>query len=111
MHVLIIKTKANIVICLLLNHLQGVFIKRCHAKKPDGTQYTYKDIMIGADLPFFGRIIHIVDCDDFTRTFLEHEELTPNASEPYPIDPIDVYKSTYKKTQTGKISCLHTPWD
>lgn len=78
-------------------------------KKPDGMPYTYKDIAIGADLPFFGRIIHIVDCDDFTRGFLEHEELAPSAAESYPVDPIDTYKATYKRMQTGKIQLFFSP--
>ncbi|GMH37490.1 hypothetical protein BSKO_05363 [Bryopsis sp. KO-2023] len=80
---------------------QGVFIKRHQLNKEDETPYTCTDLFIGAKLVLYGRTIFIVDCDDFTRSHMQDMGIELAAPEPYPSDPIDLYKETYKKKQTG----------
>lgn len=55
---------------------------------PDPVRYRYYDIIdlnIGKEVEIFGRVYKIVDCDKFTRTFLNRMGI------PVP-DPINVPK-------------------
>lgn len=46
---------------------QGTFLKRHKVPKEEGGHYTWKDLNLGMDLPVYGRVFRIVDCDEFTR--------------------------------------------
>lgn len=62
----------------------------------------HSDLVVGGDVSLYGRTIHLVDCDHFTRTYLEDSGIQVSPPEAYPNDPIDTYKATYKKKQTGR---------
>lgn len=62
----------------------------------------HSDLVVGGDVSLYGRTIHLVDCDEFTKTYLEDAGIQVSLPESYPTDPIDTYKATYKKKLTGK---------
>ena len=63
-------------------------MKRHLVPKPGGiASYTWKDLNVGIDIDFYGRVFRIIDCDEFTRSFFANEGVTLGASEGYPNDP------------------------
>ncbi|XP_046141225.1 EF-hand domain-containing family member C2-like [Osmia bicornis bicornis] len=67
---------------------QGVLLKRQRIPMPDPVRYRYYDIIdlnIGKELEIFGRVYKVVDCDKFTRRFLNRMGI------PVP-DPINIPK-------------------
>ncbi|XP_054011468.1 EF-hand domain-containing family member C2-like isoform X1 [Hylaeus anthracinus] len=70
---------------------QGVLLKRQRVPMPDPVRYRYYDIIdlnIGKEPEIFGRVYKIVDCDKFTRQFLNRMGI------PVP-DPIEIPKDPY----------------
>lgn len=66
---------------------QGEFMKRTVATKPNGSSFTPEDFRIGGELRLYGRVFHIVDCDDATRTYYEEAIGRPlESSRRYPDD-------------------------
>jgi len=64
---------------------QGIFLKRMKVPKAEGEgYYTYNDLNVGIDLDVFGKVIRIIDCDDFTKEFYSQKGITLNASEKLP---------------------------
>eukprot|EP01112_Ceratiomyxa_fruticulosa_P010612 TRINITY_DN2817_c0_g2_i1.p1 TRINITY_DN2817_c0_g2~~TRINITY_DN2817_c0_g2_i1.p1 ORF type:complete len:557 (+),score=123.32 TRINITY_DN2817_c0_g2_i1:212-1882(+) len=52
------------------------------------TYYGAEDLYVGADVNFYGRRMHIVDCDHFTREFYKNQfDVDLAHSEPIPLDP------------------------
>jgi hypothetical protein len=50
-------------------------VKRQRIPLPDPVKYRYYDILdlnIGMEPKIFGRVYKIIDCDKFTRNFLNH---------------------------------------
>ncbi|KAG7202805.1 hypothetical protein KM043_009964 [Ampulex compressa] len=78
---------------------QGVLVRRQRIPMPDPVKYRYYDIIdlnIGKEPEIFGRVYKIVDCDKFTRHFLNRMGI------PVP-DPIEMPKDPYsewKKVET-----------
>ena len=67
---------------------QGVFLKRHLVPKPDSIDsYNWRDLNVGVDINFYGRVFRINDCDEFTRAFYANEGITLGASENLPDDP------------------------
>lgn len=66
---------------------QGVFVKR-HRIPKEGTGgfYSVDDLHIGAELPIYGRIFRLTDCDSFTRAFYEANGVTLGEPEETPLD-------------------------
>ena len=63
-------------------------MKRHLVPKPGGiASYTWKDLNVGIDIDFYGRVFRIIDCDEFTRSFFANEGVTLGASEVYHNDP------------------------
>lgn len=60
-------------------------------------------LRIGGDIVIYGRHIQIVDCDNFTRSYLKDKTgyIAPDAI-PYPTDPIEIYRASRKKTDSSK---------
>ena len=72
--------------------MQGSFLKRHIIKKKDGQPYGATDIKVGQDVEFYGKIIHIVDADPFTREYLTELGVVLAGAEPFPLDPIETKK-------------------
>jgi len=83
---------------------QGVFLKRHKVPKgDDGSHFTWKDLDLGMDLPVYGRVFRINECDDFTRQFYANEGVALSQPERYPDDP-------YNKTR-GVMNMKQIPPD
>ena len=54
---------------------QGALIKRHRVPKPDCTFYTLADLKFGAELDVYGKLIRVIDCDNFTREFCREDTL------------------------------------
>ena len=54
---------------------QGCLVRRHRVPKPDGTFYGMSDLQIGAVIDVYRKMIHIYDCDDFTRRTLTERGL------------------------------------
>ncbi|XP_076749581.1 EF-hand domain-containing family member C2 [Xylocopa sonorina] len=70
---------------------QGVLVRRQRIPMPNPVGYRYYDIIdlnVGKEPEIFGRVYKIVDCDKFTRQFLNRMGI------PVP-DPIDIPKDPY----------------
>ena len=64
---------------------QGRILHRMRVMKPDGSGVmTPSDLNVGSVPVIFKREYHILACDEFTRKFLEREELTVPAELPFP---------------------------
>ena len=54
---------------------QGCLVRRHRVPRPDGSFYGMSDLQIGAILDVYRKMIHIYDCDDFTRKTLTERGL------------------------------------
>ena len=54
---------------------QGCLVRRHRVPKPDGSYYSMSDLQIGAVIDVYKKMIHIYDCDDFTRRTLTERGL------------------------------------
>ncbi|XP_046604333.1 EF-hand domain-containing family member C2-like [Neodiprion virginianus] len=78
---------------------QGVLVRRQRIPMPDPVRYRYYDIIdlnIGKEPEFFSRVYKIVDCDKFTRIFLNRCGI------PVP-DPIDIPSDPYNERRKVEI--------
>lgn len=57
-------------------------------KNSTGAYYTWKDFNIGIDMEMQGIVLHITDCDPFTKEYLCSNGIELNPSECMPIDPV-----------------------
>lgn len=83
-----------ITIVVILTNIQykGVLVRRQRIPIPDPVKYRYYDILdlnVGKEPEIYGRVYKIVDCDKFTRQFLNRMGI------PVP-DPIDIPKDPYE---------------
>jgi len=69
---------------------QGLFISRKQIPKSINTQsnekYTWQDFNLAMNITFYDRTFRIINCDDFTRQFLEGKGIKLNAPEELPVD-------------------------
>jgi hypothetical protein len=63
---------------------QGCLVRRHRVPKPDGSYYTMSDLQIGAVIDVYKKMIHIYDCDDFTRKTLTERGLPVSNRLPSP---------------------------
>ncbi|ORZ35138.1 hypothetical protein BCR44DRAFT_97253 [Catenaria anguillulae PL171] len=67
--------------------LQGVLIKRQRLPKSSTDFYTIQDFNNGVNVTFYGKTFHIVDCDDFTKDYMESKlKIQLQPAEPVPTD-------------------------
>ncbi|XP_049621178.1 EF-hand domain-containing protein 1 [Suncus etruscus] len=67
---------------------QGKLIKRQQLPKNDqGDHYHWKDLNRGISITIYGKTFHIVDCDQFTKVFLESQGIKLNPPETMVPDP------------------------
>lgn len=63
-------------------------MKRHLVPKPNSIEvYSWKDLNVGINIEFYGRVFRIVDCDTFTRSFYANEGVKIGNAEEYPNDP------------------------
>ena len=67
---------------------QGIFLKRHKLPYPENQSkyYTWRDLNLAQNFNVYTRIFRIVDCDDFTKRFYEHEGVALNQPERFPED-------------------------
>mmetsp|Transcript_336 Transcript_336/g.352 ORF Transcript_336/g.352 Transcript_336/m.352 type:complete len:610 (-) Transcript_336:425-2254(-) len=80
---------------------QGVFLKRHRIPKDNGGFYGMDDLGIGREVTFYARTFYVVDCDPFTRQFLENSGVEVGTPMPYPDEPIEAYRASLKKVRSG----------
>jgi hypothetical protein len=51
---------------------QGTIVKKAYVLKPDGTPYTQEDLHVGESIVVYGREYFIIDCDAFTREYMNN---------------------------------------
>jgi len=67
---------------------QGKLIKRQRLPKNDqGETWHWTDLNLAMNVVFYGRTFRLVNCDEFTKDFLESEGKSLNETESVPIDP------------------------
>ncbi|NWV20190.1 EFHC1 protein, partial [Origma solitaria] len=68
--------------------LQGKLMKRHRVPKNEqGDYYHWKDLNVGIDLTMYGRTYRLVNCDSFTKVFLESQGIVVNPPEEMVSDP------------------------
>uniref|UniRef100_A0A8C5TKP6 EF-hand domain containing 1 n=1 Tax=Malurus cyaneus samueli TaxID=2593467 RepID=A0A8C5TKP6_9PASS len=68
--------------------VQGKLMKRHRVPKNDqGDFYHWKDLNLGIDLHIYGRTYRLVNCDAFTKVFLESQGIVVNPEEEMVLDP------------------------
>jgi len=83
---------------------QGKFIRRHRIPKgrvQDG-HFTARDFQLGKDITFYGRTIHIYDCDYFTREFYAANGIELSGPEPAPSDPYSELQDHRMQFKTRK---------
>ncbi|XP_070534018.1 EF-hand domain-containing protein 1-like [Ptychodera flava] len=74
---------------------QGKLIKRQRLPKNDqGDHWHWKDMNLGINVTFYGKLFRVVDCDKFTQEFMASEGIDLNGPEGIPNDP---YSNTRKE--------------
>ena len=77
---------------------QGSFLKRHRIPVGDtGAFFGIGDIHVGETVTFYGRSFFVVSCDAFTRAFLESRGVAVAEDQPFPDEPIELYRATLKK--------------
>jgi hypothetical protein len=67
---------------------QGAFLKRQRIPRDaSGITYHWKDLNLGINLPVYGKVIRVCNCNEWTRKFLVREGISLNAAEEAPEDP------------------------
>ncbi|KAL6444614.1 hypothetical protein ACFW04_002016 [Cataglyphis niger] len=77
----------------------GILVRRQRIPIPDQVKYRYYDILdlnIGKEPEIYGRVYKIVDCDKFTRHFLNRLGI------PVP-DPINIPKDPYSEVRKAEV--------
>jgi len=80
---------------------QGQFLKKCQAKKPDGSLITETDFRIGTTLTLYGRTYYVANCDAFTRQHYQAQNDPQPADCPIPVDDYNNSRLLMKERDTG----------
>ena len=84
---------------------QGKLIKRQRLPKNDqGETWHWTDLNLAMNVVFYGRTFRLVNCDEFTRDFLESEGKSLNETESVPNDP-------YTESRKQPLRSYTTPSD
>ncbi|DBA03455.1 TPA: hypothetical protein N0F65_002863 [Lagenidium giganteum] len=62
--------------------VQGELVRKSIVTKPNGTAFSPSDLRIGSNVRLFGRVYHLVDCDEATRAY--YAETDAHAPQPSP---------------------------
>ncbi|XP_063223863.1 EF-hand domain-containing protein 1-like isoform X2 [Bacillus rossius redtenbacheri] len=68
--------------------VQGCLVRRGRIPKNDaGHCWHWKDLNIGIDMLIYGIVYHTIDCDKFTKEYMESQGVELNPPEELPADP------------------------
>nr|CCA14568.1 RIB72 protein putative [Albugo laibachii Nc14] len=81
---------------------QGAFLKRCQLPKLSGF-YAASDLFLGMELPVFGRIFKIYDCDAFTREYFSKMSWNIGCSITIPDDKYTITRKEITKLCGGDV--------
>lgn len=89
---------------------QGVFVKRHRIPKEGqpGQFYSVDDLRIGAELPIYGRVFRLTDCDSFTRSFYAANGVELGAPEETPLDSFARKQTSQPKSHHKLMNPLKT---
>ncbi|GLH05501.1 Uncharacterized protein GBIM_11085 [Gryllus bimaculatus] len=77
-------------------------------KSTDGAFWHWKDLNVGIDLAFYGKVFHTVDCDAFTCEYLRSQGVELNAPEQMPDDPYSLERRLVVPAKTTVSPSLDT---
>ncbi|NWV31567.1 EFHC1 protein, partial [Grantiella picta] len=78
--------------------LQGKLMKRHRVPKNEqGDYYHWKDLNVGINLTMYGRTYRLVNCDSFTKVFLESQGIEVNPPEEMISDPYTEHRRPVQK--------------
>lgn len=67
---------------------QGAFLKRQRIPRDaSGITFHWKDLNMGINMPVYGKVIRITNCNEWTRKFMMKEGIALNPAEEQPEDP------------------------
>eukprot|EP00658_Telonema_sp_P-2_P067163 TRINITY_DN560_c0_g1_i2.p1 TRINITY_DN560_c0_g1~~TRINITY_DN560_c0_g1_i2.p1 ORF type:complete len:575 (+),score=183.58 TRINITY_DN560_c0_g1_i2:98-1822(+) len=75
------------------------FLRRHAIPKGGGEFFSVADFSLGSDVTFYGRTFRVVDCDEFTATFLQQNGFEIGTPEEYPYNPFDVHYTATKERE------------
>lgn len=94
-------------------NISGTVIRRQRIRFPppmDDNFYDILDFNIGFEVNFYGKVFKIVNCDKFTRTFLNRCGITVPDAIPMPDDPfVEIRGKDIKSMQPKKPKRSQTP--
>lgn len=76
---------------------QGTLVKRHRAPKEGGGFFGPADFAVGGSIRLYGRELHIIDADAFTRAEHQAAGMPLAPALPLPVNPIDEYKAAKSK--------------
>ncbi|CAL7943521.1 unnamed protein product [Xylocopa violacea] len=80
---------------------QGKLVRRSKIEKNiSGDTFHWKDLKIGIDVCIFGVVYHIIDCDLFTREFLNSQGIDVGDKEESPADPYTELRASKQRIPT-----------
>ncbi|CAK6961838.1 EF-hand domain-containing protein 1 [Scomber scombrus] len=80
---------------------QGKRLKRQRLPKNErGDHYQWKDLNLGIDLKVYGVKYHIIQCDVYTKEFMESEGIILNEPEQMPVDPYSKHRKNFQPSFT-----------
>jgi hypothetical protein len=74
---------------------QGPFLKRTKIKMDDGNFMNWRDLLVGKDIYVYGKVVTLVDCDQYTKEFFTKQGITQPGPGEYPKDTF--HNSVLKK--------------
>jgi len=81
----------------------GTIVRRHRVVRPgagDGQFYTVEDLNVGNELTIYSRQFNLIDCDQFTRTFLTKLGVVVNQPIHMPGDPYTEQRRMVRTTLT-----------
>jgi len=84
---------------------QGTIVLRAVIGKPNGFPYLPEDLQIGTDLIVYGRKFRLVDCDAFTKKYLDLEYIEPLV---VPTDSYEQYRMTLQSGPSSEWGKFHS---
>eukprot|EP00960_Hanusia_phi_P049974 759911-Hanusia_phi.AAC.12 len=77
---------------------QGCIMRRQQVAKQDGSEnYSWKDLFIGAEITMRAKQIHLIDCDEFTRSWYLEQGIEMDAPQQAPEDPYEIREMAESK--------------